>query len=633
MRKSEIIIMQRPLEVGDFVESIDEPREYFTISKITPDNIYIGLNEIPLFAINGKWRSPDGRNVIFKNKETFDYKMFSENPLVDINILFYLSDEDLGKACVVNTYLNGLCNENSLWLKKLEKTFPDAPHVIKNLNYKDVYILLKKIKFGIFQTSNLTGASVLPIDIDEDDRIRILDWVESYDKFSIYVYSANDAAFRGYIKILDWLEKRFYLPDQDGANLAAGNGKIESLNWMKRKSLPLPDQNGINFAAEYGRISVLDWAINLHGYTIRPDADGWSNAVINGQIEVLEWGKTKMNMIYSEMESFYAISNNQLKVLIWLKDNNPEFKLTESNFKQACLIPDNFKMIKWMIQNYFPVISNNMFNSAINSNVEILEYIKGLSSNDKRQLPDNERQLLGNERQIPNSENTESSISKNILSDTGSLKNLSSAQSYTIWDNTIYDVITDGKLSNLIWIKENFPKFKFTQKHVNYAAFEGQFEIIIWFINYSLVPDQDGINGAGINDKLYIIKFLENKGHKRTLDQFGINQVASEGHIDILEYMDTKQIWPDQDGANFALGNGKIKTVKWINNVIHIKPNTYGANMAAENGNFKALVWAHKKYNIIPDWIGKMKARENGYDDIVTWIEYNTTGNEFSARE
>ncbi len=49
------------------------------------------------------------------------------------------------------------------------------------------------------------------------------------------------------------------MPDQEGVNIAASNGQLEILKWMKEKNLLLPNEEGARLAFQNHKSEVVKW--------------------------------------------------------------------------------------------------------------------------------------------------------------------------------------------------------------------------------------------------------------------------------------------------------------------------------------------------------------------------------------
>ena len=85
-----------------------------------------------------------------------------------------------------------------------------------------------------------------------------------------------------------------------------------------------------------------------------------------------------------------------------------------------------------------------------------------------------------------------------------------------------------------------------------------------------------------------ILNWLESKRILPDVD--GANDTCSKGNLDILKWLVGKGILPDVNGANLACLNGHLDILKWLADLPQvILPNVNGANNALQNGLFDIL--------------------------------------------
>ncbi len=132
---------------------------------------------------------------------------------------------------------------------------------------------------------------------------------------------ANLAAENGHLAVLQWIkENNLSLPNQNGANWAARNGHLAVLQWMKENSLSLPNQDEANYAAYNGHLAVLQWM--KENDLPLPHRDGANWAAYNGRLAVLQWMKENYLSLSTQLGANWAAQNGHLAVLQWMKENN-----------------------------------------------------------------------------------------------------------------------------------------------------------------------------------------------------------------------------------------------------------------------------------------------------------------------
>ncbi len=101
-------------------------------------------------------------------------------------------------------------------------------------------------------------------------------------------WGANQAT-GGHLDTLKWLESKGVLPNQAGANWAAGSGKLEILEWLEIRGI-LPTQFGTSGVAQSNKVDVLEW---LSKRGILPTTVEIAHAANYGYIDVVDWAYQK----------------------------------------------------------------------------------------------------------------------------------------------------------------------------------------------------------------------------------------------------------------------------------------------------------------------------------------------------
>ena len=179
-----------------------------------------------------------------------------------------------------------------------------------------------------------------------------------------------------------------------------------------------------------------------------------------------------------------------------------------------------------------------------------------------------------------------------------------------------------------------------TIRGANYAAENGDMDMLLWLETKKIYPNKCGYDGAAFNGHLNVMKWMASK-KTRGLLQRGINKyisnkifevdaidiiaernaannAARNGHIDILDWLESRGALPDNQYESFGAGN--IDTLLWLQDR-GINLNYYIANNAAMDGNIDVLFWLEDR-NILPDHIGANYAVHSGYPNIILWLAY-----------
>lgn len=139
-------------------------------------------------------------------------------------------------------------------------------------------------------------------------------------------YTGSYAASNGHIEILKWL-KEYNCPwDRRMNSCAARNGQLETLRWLLENDRKFFENSGMKFqiqdpiaaweASRYGHLNCL---ILLKEYGYRLDSTTFTNAMLNGDLNVLRWLKENNCEYLPELFRFATKFNP--KILPWLKEN------------------------------------------------------------------------------------------------------------------------------------------------------------------------------------------------------------------------------------------------------------------------------------------------------------------------
>lgn len=258
--------MSRLIRVSDFV-SISHPGfkdTKYLIYKIDGTNIYIHPpDDIKAISLI-KYDNNRKRWVIHGTDTGYTLK-FSEDLIpptftgienVDIDILNFLDDLSLSKACMTNRYFYRLCKNEDLWRRRLEKYHPDGIELkTKDQTWRDLYMALSDAGTGDYKRL-----------FQLDNTIKILEWIKRHDiKLISEMYF--DAGMIDKIDIMDWLYDENYVDLEDfNDNITdlVKHSKLSALEWIKNhdvlddfvrhKELQL-----MELAIENDDIDMIDW--------------------------------------------------------------------------------------------------------------------------------------------------------------------------------------------------------------------------------------------------------------------------------------------------------------------------------------------------------------------------------------
>lgn len=136
--------------------------------------------------------------------------------------------------------------------------------------------------------------------------------------------------------------------------------------------------------------------------------------------------------------------------------------------------------------------------------------------------------------------------------------------------NYAKECASDNKLMELKIITDENPNISNWVLPIDIACAEGNLEIIQWFISIGRFPNS-----------------------------FSINLIADEAHIECLDWLfENYRLLPNVDGANWVAESGHLNVLYWLEKR-NVYPDNVGANLAAINGHINILNFLEEK-NIFP---------------------------------
>lgn len=195
---------------------------------------------------------------------------FTGVPELDLEILRYLSDQDLLNICSTDRYLNNFCEDESFWQERLvQRSTPNAlDYKPEEMSWKDYYYFI--VTYLPINQANLELAAYN----------NFLPAVEYFAWEGIVVDDrvANAAAEGAAFQVLEFIEEELnVLPTSAGAALAIKNIDDEDtildvLDWLQIRNI-LPPRNAIQTAIKKQLRQVLEWFLNNTTYFAINKAD------------------------------------------------------------------------------------------------------------------------------------------------------------------------------------------------------------------------------------------------------------------------------------------------------------------------------------------------------------------------
>ena len=181
-------------------------------------------------------------------------------------------------------------------------------------------------------------------------------------------------------------------------------------------------------------------------------------------------------------------------------------------------------------------------------------------------------------------------------------------------DTTIYEV---GYLKIIKYILETLMLTP-TTNQINHAAIYGPIDVVKYLFGKGLIPDQYGINQTARKGRIDIIEYLSNSIQP---NEYGANMAVSNGYYDLVKYLAERfEVYPNIDGLNDAVETGNFTAVKYYIQHYDMSPEISSVDMAAEYGKFDIIRYLNEKLNILPSEDGLEGAVGTGQMDLVKYL-------------
>lgn len=192
----------------------------------------------------------------------------------------------------------------------------------KNKNWKDIYTRLRQLEkfLPIYQENKLSmtayGRMTVLASLAKEGKLmefKILNFIDPLIPNDILIIMQN-AAGEGKIELLNWVYDTFnILPDSDDIDNAFLHPEVWL--WAAERGV-YPTQNGADYIAGTGNIEILNW---LQNHNILPSSDGADRAAAKENYEVLEW-LYQRDILPTRRAANTAKLNNKIELLNWLAE-------------------------------------------------------------------------------------------------------------------------------------------------------------------------------------------------------------------------------------------------------------------------------------------------------------------------
>lgn len=160
------------------------------------------------------------------------------------------------------------------------------------------------------------------------------------DSYSYVVAGIRSESYK--LSVLKWLRARGFAWDSRLVKVAAGNGSLSILQWMKDEGYP------------------QSWCVEACDF-----------AALGGNLEVLIWLNENGCPIHEET-CRNAARNGDLESLIWLKENKCPWNVSAST---SAAEGGHIEVLKFLHENNCPFNNTVLSAAAKNGNVEVLEFL------------------------------------------------------------------------------------------------------------------------------------------------------------------------------------------------------------------------------------------------------------------
>lgn len=327
------------------------------------------------------------------------------------------------------------------------------------------------------------------------------------------------AAMNGHKCVLEWLRSNGKVIDNRAMNLAAMNGRLDTVKYLF--SLLNDDERSMGvdalvLAAQNGHTDVVKWLYKNSYKREFPNDDYMQLCMIvascNGHLALMQWLHLSNITKCTQTNLEEAISKGHLGIVVWLYSIGIT-TYTDWSVKLA-LKNGHLNVIDWLRENTEWDGWNTLQHVSANSLLDIVKWI----------------------HQNPNDSNTVTAMT------------LAAKLGYTNFVNELYI----------------FEIEKFVRINLTFAVVDGYTEVVDWLISNTDYCNGNELNEAASKGYVDIIKTLVNSG--RTLDTSNVYKMAAtNGHLDVIKFLHEHTEYPcNHEAFTAAKENGHMETANWL---------------------------------------------------------------------
>ncbi|AYV85928.1 MAG: hypothetical protein Solivirus1_85 [Solivirus sp.] len=174
----------------------------------------------------------------------------------------------------------------------------------------------------------------------------------------------------------------------------------------------------------------------------------------------------------------------------------------------------------------------------------------------------------------------------------------------------VYEERSKRKFTDLVQFKDQDVKpMTWKEFYVRMIAIISQLNVIVLIIS-------DLIRCNKLME-LKVISELAPEEFIREMNRY-VDNVAACGHIQMLQWLETKKILPDKIGMDYSIGNGHLDVAQWLADR-NINPTQEGAKVAAFWDKIDSLEWIYNNFGLLPDAISVADAANRGSINVLDW--------------
>lgn len=646
----------------NYVPVLNEP---ITSSiKIPPFEFDSNGSKLMIFVVRNKFNE---YNVIISQLSFIDEENYQINLLYPQNVNFDQEWKTIKAWITVapDHNLKDVPTTKKYLLNNLSQTYSN-----KNIDSEFMRVLLEN---DTILPNDLNSVQIIlkQLNFDDLNRIRSIS-TENKNIIDNFVISELKQKYNTelnnipdyYLKNLDLMS--LYKTFQESQNLkfidwVAGSNNLELLQFMIEKLNIVPEESTATYAAYNNHVNILEYLASLTP-PLFSNIDGADAAAAGGSAEVLNW-------LYGDRPSIktLALKYNHPNTIKWIEENMPtppDDKIDLTNFKFVAqnkrIFPVNIIYSYGRPSGYY--LDENR--EAIGPHLAPTETGANLALKNGHENVLNG--LLGLHIFPSLEDSVVIALSKGFVNAAEiitNVKNYTGHRDNINFNEAIIESTMNDKLNSLQWIESKYLLGKTELIDImNIAINRGYLDIVEWLLtSRKLAYLGQYLYLALKNSKFNIVDWFISNGVTLEPDLADnmIEQKDTRNIIEVLNYLQTKNILPTVKSANFAVATRNTQLEEWLreHNIVSddnsanfiiksnidysersenadirklemlkyfekdegILPNTEGANLAIKYKYYNILKWLSEK-GILPNERGLDYAIGSNDKNLINWL-------------